>query len=212
MEDHILLWEILSDMKLTHLAVDFCILRPEAANKEKLICLLQKCSTVKGIECRYRRSYCYGCGKSDTLMLSYFTSLHYCHLTSTTATLSLDIMNDCKELKCVRVTAFNLSLNVAQNHNLQQLYIKALFTDVPDHFMTSVSAHGGLVHVVMDVQSLTTECIISLVRNSPKLITLYLRIRHVSVNNFNVTLKQMFSKRKLFTAGYCSVNDEKDIS
>ena len=35
------------------------------------------------------------------------------------------------------------SLNEVCN-NLQQLYIYSLNTDVPDSFMTSVSAHGGL--------------------------------------------------------------------
>ena len=214
-EDHILLWEILSDMKLTHLAVDFHILRSKAANKEKLICLLQKCSTMRGIECRLQLCQYYCCGSLDTLMLSYFTSLHYCYLTcyDHSVTLSLDMINNCKELRCMSVTAINLSLNLAHNHNLQQLYILAPNSDVPDCFMTSVSAHGGLVHVVMDVQSLTAEGTISFVMNSPKLTTLYINIRDKSVKNIcNATLKKMFSKRKLFTAGYCIVNDKRYIS
>ena len=66
-----------------------------------------------------------------------------------------------------------LSLSSTHNHNLQQLYIDSINTDVPDDFMTSVSAHGGLVHVVMFARSLTVEGVTSLVRNSPKLITLY---------------------------------------
>jgi len=40
------------------------------------------------------------------------------------------------------------------------------------NFMTSVSAHGGLVHVVMVVDFMTGEGIKSLVRNSSSLITL----------------------------------------
>jgi len=36
-EDRILLWEVLSDMKLTYLAIEFCILRLDTINKEKLI-------------------------------------------------------------------------------------------------------------------------------------------------------------------------------
>ena len=73
--------------------------------------------------------------------------------------------------------------------------------------MTSVSAHGELVHVVIMVESLTAEGITSLVRNSPKLITflLYLKIGAETVKNVNATLKKAFSKRRLFTAGYCSV-------
>ena len=91
-------------------------------------------------------------------------------------------------------------LTLARNHNLQQLYIHSPNTNVPDHFMTSVSAHGGLVHVVMMVGHVTCEGITSLVRNSPKLITLQLCANHVdgNVENFNALLK-MFWNRKLFT-------------
>jgi len=70
--------------------------------------------------------------------------------------------------------------------------------------MTSVSAHGGLMHVVMNVESLTAKWITSLVSNSPKLITLYLRARNitlkkaVSVETFNVMLKEMFYQRRLY--------------
>ena len=217
-EDHILLWEILSDMKLTHFAVEFCTLRPKPANKEHLIFLLRKCSAIRGIECELcdhgRGCNYFGCRKLDTLMLSYLTSLHYCHLTcyDDSVTLALNVVNDCKELKCVIVTSFNLSLNLAHNYNLQQLYIHAPFNDVPDYFVTSVSAHGGLVHTVMDVQLLMAEDIISLVRNSPKLITLYLRIRDGNMENFNIILKKLLCKRTLFTAGYCSVNDGRSVN
>jgi len=55
----------------------------------------------------------------------------------------------------------------------KQLYIDESYTIVPDEFMISVSAQGGLVHVVMIVRSSTAEGIISLIRNSPRLITLY---------------------------------------
>ena len=39
------------------------------------------------------------------------------------------------------------------------------YTDVLDDFMTSVSAHGGLVHAVMSVRTLKVDGITSLVRN-----------------------------------------------
>jgi len=69
--------------------------------------------------------------------------------------------------------------------------------------MTSISTHGGLVHVVMIIRSLAVEGITSLVRNSSKLITLHLHVSvmDVDVEYFNVTLKKIFSDRKLFTAG-----------
>ena len=73
--------------------------------------------------------------------------------------------------------------------------------------MMSVSARGGLVHVVMMIQSLTAEGITSLVRNSPKLMTLCLKTRFdESINNLKTTLKKMFPGRLLFKKCYCNVN------
>ncbi|XP_065920439.1 uncharacterized protein [Dysidea avara] len=214
-EDHILLWEILSDMKLTHLAVEFCVLR--ATKKEKLICLYQKCY-IRGIQCEYCR-YCGIFTDEDTLMLSYFPSLNCCYLQSSgvvtaVPTIVQDVVNNCNELECVRfylVLSQPLSLVLTHSHTLQQLYINSLKTIVPNDFMASFSAHGGLVHVVMMVGSLTAEGITSLVRSSPKLITLYLHagsIHHgdVDVDFFSAKLKKMFCKRRLFTAGYYMVN------
>jgi len=194
--------------------MNFCVLRCETVNQKALICLYQKCCTIRGIQCdvHYR---C--CGKNsaseDALMLSYFSSLHYCNLYylymyQQKPTMVQDVINSCKELKYVRYHAYHtrgMSLNLVHNHNLQQLYIEEVYTDVPDEFMTSVSEHGGLVHIVMIVQSSTAEGITSLVRNSPKLLTLYFTaetIHRLSVEKFDARLRKMFCKRKLFTAGH----------
>ena len=152
-------------------------------------------------------------------MLSYFLSLNYCYLylfDESSPTIVQDVISNCTELKVLYCIRLHLSLNLAHNHNLQQLYIDSpdhgsYITDVPDHFMTSVSAHGGLVHVVMRVHSLTFKGISSLVRNSPKLITLHLCVeaKHLNVENFNSSLKKMFWNRKLFTAGHCMIDVDK---
>ena len=75
--------------------------------------------------------------------------------------------------------------------------------------MTSVSTHGRLFHVVMFVKSLTAEGITSLLRNSPKLVTLYLYVSamDVSVLNFKATLKKTFWNRRLFTVGLYKLTD-----
>ena len=86
-----------------------------------------------------------------------------------------NILNYCRDLKYVTVRALNLPLSSAYYNKLQQIYIQAFGIDVPDKFMTSVSAHGGLVHVAMEVRSLTADGITYLVSNSPKLTTLHLR-------------------------------------
>ena len=40
-EDQVILWEILSDMKLTHLVVEVCIFLPLIGNEEYLVSLLR---------------------------------------------------------------------------------------------------------------------------------------------------------------------------
>ena len=112
----------------------------------------------------------------------------------------------------MRLFGWNLSLNLAHAKNLQELYICAITTDISNEFMTSISAHGGLVRVLMQVQSLTAEGITSLVRNSPKMVALYLKTEfNLNEEHFKATLKKEFSKRRLFTAGYCNINDKGGI-
>ena len=209
-EDHILLWKILSSMKLIYLEITSCVLRLKAAT---MINLCQKCFTMTEIRC----IYCYDCRNStnkDILKLSCFPSLNYCYVKDIRnrkkLTIVQDMIKSCKELKCFSLYSslynYRLSLSSAYNQHLQRLYISSLNTKVPDEFMTSVSAHGGLVHIAMNIQSLTAEGITSLVRNSPKLLMLHLAvsaeaIHHLDAENFNATLKRMFYKRKLFASG-----------
>jgi len=49
-ENQTQLWEILSDMKLTHLAVELCVLMPSVDNEQKLIGLFQKCTNLQALE------------------------------------------------------------------------------------------------------------------------------------------------------------------
>ena len=210
-KDNVLLWKILSDMKLTHLAVQFCVLRSKSANKKMLVCLYRKCAIIKGIQCEFCASK--DCTIEDALMLSYFSSLNYCYLQghiNKFPTIVQTVINNCKKLRCAfSCHQYQLSLSLAHNHYLQLLFIFSPYTNVPDDFMTSVSAHCGLVHVVMKVGSLTVEGITSLVRNSPELITLHLctiAIDHVNVKKFDTKLKLMFRNRKLFTVGHYMVD------
>ena len=207
-------------MKLTHLAVQFCIL---TAKKGKLVRLHKQCLTIRGIELHYVHSGCGSCAitNEDALPLSHFPSLNYCslraHKSYTVPTVVQDVINNCKELKCVsfNLDSVKVSLNLVHNHNLQQLYIHSPRTDVPDDFMTSVSAHGGLVHVVISVWSLTVDGITFLVKNSPKLITLFIILSLYDVKDsspemldtleINATLKRMFWHRKLFRVGCYSM-------
>ena len=215
-QDHILLWDILNDMMLIHLAAEFCVFKPTAANMKKAYCLYQECWTIRGIQ----SDECHRCFRNsineDTLILSYFPSLNYCNISHTKPAIIEGVINKCKELKWFRYSyASQTTLNFGDNPNLQEFCILALFSEASNKFLTSVSAHGGLVHVVMHVRSLTGEGITSLVNNSPKLITLYLVVSAVTIHqlemeNFNDTLKKTFCNRKLFTAGHYILHDKWD--
>ena len=76
-EDHVLFWETLSNMKLTHLAIEFCFLNLVEDNIEKLICLFQKCWTIRGIQCELL----FGCFTNRTAsIVRCFPSLNYFYL------------------------------------------------------------------------------------------------------------------------------------
>ena len=206
-ENHILLWEILiSDMKLTHVGVEFSVLNSKAI---RLICLYQNCWTIKGIQCgdNWYENFTKEDAFEIPMLLSCFPSLYYCYLSYCELPPSTvqDVINNCKELRCASFSHLDLFLlNVTHIRNLQQLHICSPHTDVPDDFMTSVSSHGGLVHVVLSVRSLTIEGIKSLVKNSPNLMTLYLyAISHLE--NCHATLKKEFWNKRLFTVGYCKI-------
>ena len=78
-------------------------------------------------------------------------------------------------------------------------------------FMSSVSAHGGLVHVFLSVASISVVGISVLIENSPKLLTFYsvLEIRHENDEGtltdeewveFEHSLKQKYHN-KIFNVG-----------
>jgi len=104
------------------------------------------------------------------LSLSYFTSLSYCEVHNLYSTMVVDILASCKQLSCYRIVNRSLplvSLSHAYNLNLQQLYINSTSTAIPDVFMNSVSAHGGLVHLFLFVSSVSVAGISAMIENSP---------------------------------------------
>jgi len=219
MENRILLWEILSDMKLTHLAVEVCILRSTTLNRQKLIHLYQKCRALTAVETRCKS---YDCSPCDDLYIE--DDVHCLTVTPSSITelysywklptAVQNVLNGCKNLKCARFDDLNcykcfLSLNLTTcSLHLEQLCIISPLTHVCDDFMTSVSVHGGLVHVLMFVELLTTKGVECLVANSPKLITFHAYICNLSdttsrkccsIPEFHASLEKRFNYRKLFT-------------
>ncbi|XP_065888131.1 uncharacterized protein [Dysidea avara] len=212
-EDQIELWVILSNMKLTHLAVDVCILLSSIEeNKTELAGLFQKCQSLQVLETSV--SSCNSCASTflnnSLSVVSHFQALiyymyseahnqiHYC------ATALHDIVTSCKQLKCLLFQEKYSSirrhhLTVSNCSTLEQLSIYSSNFDVPTDFMASISSHGGLVHVKMQVKSVTSEGIAVLVTNSPNLLTFHAFVDDDS--HLEQSLKVKMPDRKLFKCG-----------
>jgi len=221
LESQIRFWEILSNVKLTHLGLQFCVIslcKEKAVYQDMMINLYQKCSRLLALESPCKILSCEDCKLSDvkdSLLLSHFPSLKYCRLSNRTSTSVQDIISNCKELKCFRIrnstcTLRRLSLSAAHNHNLQQLFIQS-HINIPDSFISSISAHGGLVHVFLSVATVSIAGIKTLIRSSPELLTFHCVLeicdkyhRHLPKEVFLLLtdkLKQEFHNQKLFYAG-----------
>jgi len=165
LESHVQLWEVIVDLQLTYLSIDLCcLLCSEGGNQTKIISLHQKCLKLKALE-----SY-YSCTKCDEtklpLVLSNFPSLIHC---------ITDIENIiiCDRLKYLHYWHNKHSWEIA-NCNLEQVYILSVPLVLSDSFMVALSAHGGLVHVILSIKFVTHSGIAALIGNSPNLITYHI--------------------------------------
>ena len=226
-ENQIQLWEILSSMKLTHLAICLCILLPSVEeNKIELLDLFGKCVYLQALECFVVCKWCLSSFANKSLsILSYFKVLTHLQQTEfhrhSCVTSLHDIVTSCNQLKYLM---FSVIVGPLAHHfiptysdSLEQLRISARDFDLPDDFMSSISAHGGLVHVELFVRSVTSEGITQLVINSPNLLTFHALLvddQHFESldQNLKVTLKGKMSDRKLFTCeGYLVVKAFSDV-
>ena len=218
-ENYIQLWEVLVDLQLIYLAIEICVLLPSAEDDFAiLVGLYQNCSNLRRLESVRGNWTCDDCNdrkrssSSSSLLLSHFSSLTHCIVTKFRHLTLQNILSSCGNLKCLRYSDIQssslLPLNCAA---LEQLCIESPYTQIPDSFMNIISAHGGLVHVVLYVYDVTTEGIATLITNSPKLETYHIYSfwihspegRQINLRNYNPALRKKFSKRKLFTFGSC---------
>ena len=216
-ESHMQLWEILVKLKLTYLAIDTCILFPNKQVKDLIIDLQQKCSDLEALEVSDEDDGCDHCNVNreygDFLLLSNFSSLIHLHCTCHHSTAVKEILSSCKNLKyfVYYFDGFTMStFPFATNCSLEQLHISiSRGGDIPDNFMESISAHGGLVHVELLVASVTFDGVTALIKNSPDLMTCCIANQnfeftgvHLKPEDFVFTLKKTFSNRKLFSCGF----------
>ena len=219
-------WEILSNMKLIYLSIDILFLGSslvmDNVQEERLVALFMQCTTLQALELESEYSlnhYFKHRNENIHKLLSHFPSLEYCRIryphNYKQSGFAQDVLTHCKRLKYFYCSSsVRLSLSSACNNSLQQLFISSKNTDLDDNFINTVSAHGGLIHVALFVNSLTTNGITTLIRNSPNLFTFGLceqKQREESyLESLSTLLHKKFAKRKLFTAGLFGIIQKKD--
>ena len=197
------LWEILVDLQLTYLSIDLCCLlcfEGDDHTNEIIIGLHQNCLKMKSLE-SFCFVHCTKCVKTEQpLQLSNFPALIHC------VTTHINDVNICERLRYLWYRSENIwwPWSIA-NCNLQELCIESRQLALPDSFMNKISVHGGLVHVILNVNAINQNGIAILIGNSPNLITYHVYIRWLPFDpkKFKSTLEKKYSDRKLFLYGSC---------
>ena len=207
-EDKVQFWDVLSGMKLTHLALEICITEPSTGDEKiKTIELFHKLVTLIAIELN-SNWFCDTCKSlrdKESILVAHFPSLEFCIVSDIHPMAMQGVINTCKKLKYLNCEYATGEMFSTVNHcSLQQLCFHSLRIDILETFMSTISAHGGLVHVVLDVNSVTSEGIAALIMNSPNLLTFHIYVKCIEgldKENLQCTLKETFHNRKLFTMG-----------
>ena len=219
-ENCIKFWEVLSKIKmLNHLRIEMCAMKPfieiDICSQHSFVQLACKFIHLKQLELMFRDDPCKPfSGKSNQvyLVLSHFPSLACCFAETRTMNTAVDIITNCKYLKCFKCDCWGLyfnkqSLPTVLNMYLQYLDIHLKKGGIGEVFMDSVSAHGKLEIVILVVSSVTENGITALIENSPKLHLFKIHFnrgsgffdkKHEQLRSFKDTLKKKLLHRKLF--------------
>ena len=226
-ESYLLLWELLSSIKkLTHLAIDLCMLiqssNCDSADKEKLIGMLGKCGSLKALEiihdifCEGRQNV------TNDLLFSHFPSLVYVRLSQARCTTALKyIITNCHQLNYLYYetnlcSEAHATLPSSSSCHLQELCVKSYVINLSAPFVHVLSAHGELEQVTLYVQSITTSAITTLISNSPNLMLLYIVTIEplcdengvgLDCEDYKDTVSKTFSYHKLLTTGDFILSD-----
>ena len=230
MESCLLLWELLSSIKkLTHLAIDLCMLIHinnncyNAADKDKLIGMLRNCKSLKALEVSkpFKQKIDCECLNVNDLLLDHFPSLVYVRISLGLAQTECTkyAITNCHQLKYLyfdgdfyrgRVCTLDLDLLSSISCYLQQIFIR-LCIDVSVLSAQVLSVHGGLEQIILGVKSITTSSITTLISNSPNLMLLYIVTEpyalcdengaSVNQKDYKDTVSKRFPRHKLLTTG-----------
>ena len=213
-ESCIELWKILVDLHLNYLAIELCCLLcfEDDQTKQIITDLHQKCLKLKSLESECD-DQCTKCVVNEqSLMLSNFSFLIHCY---TYFVKNVNISETLKYLFYLGDADIWWPWSI-KHCNLEQLCIISELLVLPDSFMNTISAHGGLVHVILNVNCVSQTGITSLIENSPNLITFHVYIQnevawHIFFNasDFRSGLEERYSQRKLFLCGsYCLIEGD----
>ena len=206
------LWELLSSMKkLTHLAIDLCLLKPfDTDNKECIINNLKCCNSLQALELHCGR-WCNKCSDNKDFLFSHLPSLMYCRMSNFVYSGFKYAITNCRNLKYLyeeyAYEELESLLPLSSVCHLQQLYVDAAYFNVTDELAHALSAHRGLECVVLHVNTITFGSIIILINNSPNLVLLHLSSNQSLLDengqnaDFTEKIRDMFSYHKLFVIG-----------
>ena len=210
------LWRILAGMKLTYLCMEMCTFEGSKSivtSKQPLMTSLEALQLDANYHADIVHYLCQSCKdfEIDWSLLSNFSALRYCRLFADDPTAIQDITIACKTLVCLYCNAWKqLLLTSIYSPNIEQFCINSACTDIPNSFMDNISFHGKLVHVIMYVNSVTADGVISLIKNSPGLLTLIIVARQhvyneqgerVYANDIREIVKKMIPHAKLLSVG-----------
>ena len=224
-ESYLLLWQLLSSIKkLTHLAIDLCMLIHinnncyNTADKDKLIGMLGSCDSLKAVEIiqTFNCDECENVLNVNDLLFSHFPSLVYVRLSHVQCIAFDYAITNCCWLKYLyygtdhSTSEAHVTLPSSNNCHLQQLCVKSFAINLSAPSVQVFSAHGELEKVALLVKSITTSAITTLISNSPSLILLYIVTMQplcddngVSVDweYYKHTISKRFSDHKILTTG-----------
>jgi len=192
LESCVELWEILVDMQLSYLAIEFCCLLCSGHQTNQIVSLHQKCTKLLSLE---TFPHCESCWVTNhqPLLLSNFPLLVHCDA------FHIENVIICDRLKYLFYLGERHTWEMA-NCNLEQVCIVSNTLSLSDDFMITISAHGGLTHVILSAKFVTETGIATLIENSPNLQTCCVYRACVS-RDFRLELKEKYASRKLFLCG-----------
>ena len=212
------LWEILCSMRLTELSIEGWMIRGASKDMFQNYLSLQTLKVTCQTAMINTPSIC--ClGDGSLSLFSYFPSITSCKLGGLIG-IHADTLKrifSWRHLRCLLLHFNSSILNesdtlLLKDHCtcLQELYIYALSGALAETSIDALCGHGGLEHVILNVKSLTTRSITSLIEHSPNLVTFEITLcpkfwKKAQIMHLIAHVRTRFYKTQLINGGLFSV-------